>query len=67
MRQHPLSKTLIEKQDRRNWRVVERETTRRGLSPRAYSLVEGNLETYEGARKVFDRLRRPHRNGHDLV
>lgn len=57
MKPHPESKTLIEKEGRRTWRVVERETTRGGLSNEYYRVIEASLPDYGAAKIVFDGLK----------
>lgn len=55
-KQHPKSLLLIEKQDMLRWRVVDRKTTLKGLSP-DHNIIAENIPRFGIARHVFDSLK----------
>lgn len=56
MKQHPETKTLIEPQNKKLWRIVERFTTARGFSTQAIE-VEANFPNHPMARQRYEELR----------
>lgn len=52
-RMKKLVKTLIEKQDRHNWRIVERAVTAKGLSPDKFKVIEAGIPEYKTAKAKF--------------